>query len=172
MTRSEQFFIMSSCHYWTSQVHSSLCSSKSEQGTTVQTERGQKQEERCSHCYCTTVGKNAHSRKSPTSCLPPPDSSEPAVLIPDWLGSLSGLEHGHKTRPISRRRRGEEEREIPNARRWSRRDRQYWKNRTKTQTLKRTVMGVEVLDSMCNVSVFTSKIRRLCIRESVGHCWD
>lgn len=33
--------------------------------------------------------------------LPLPDSSlltpvKPAVLIPDWLGSLSGLEHGHK----------------------------------------------------------------------------
>lgn len=39
-------------------------------------------------------GKNAHSRKSPTSCLQPPDSSEPAVLIPEWLGSFSGLKHG------------------------------------------------------------------------------
>lgn len=58
--------------------------------------RGRKQEEHCSYCYCTTVGKNAHSRKSPTSCLQPPDSSEAAVLIPDWSGSLSSLEHGHK----------------------------------------------------------------------------
>ena len=113
MGQNSFFYIIGSCHYLAPQVCSSLCSTQSVQAATVQTERGQKQEECSSYCYCTTVGKNAHSRKSPTSCLQPPDSSEAAVLIPDWLGSLSGLEHGRKSRPIRRReeeRRGEKRR--------------------------------------------------------------
>lgn len=56
-------------------------------------QRGQKQEGGHRRWCCTGMGGK---RKKPTfqeiSHILPPDSSESAALIPDWLGKLSGLE--------------------------------------------------------------------------------